>query len=72
MVLWIVLPYSFLQVVTHKHYVGNCLSIDIDDCLSSPCNNGATCLDGVHKYTFLCSPGFTGITCQKGQWLDYN
>jgi hypothetical protein len=37
-----------------------------DDCMSSLCQNGATCNDGVNSYTCTCSPGYTGTYCDTG------
>ncbi len=36
----------------------NC--VDINECLSNPCVNGATCVDNVADYTCSCNAGFTG------------
>ena len=43
------------------------LSLDIDECVGSPCKNGATCqnIPGSHKCN--CKPGFTGRDCGKGE-----
>ena len=42
-------------------------SLDIDECVGSPCKNGATCqnIPGSHKCN--CKPGFTGRDCGKGE-----
>ncbi|KAH3818161.1 hypothetical protein DPMN_119757 [Dreissena polymorpha] len=40
----------------------NC--ININECVSDPCLNGATCVNGVAKYTCQCSAGWTGNNCQ--------
>jgi len=40
----------------------NCLVLS-DDCLSAPCQNGATCIDGNRFYTCVCLPGFIGDEC---------
>ncbi|KPP74348.1 coagulation factor IX-like, partial [Scleropages formosus] len=40
---------------------------DGDQCLSSPCQNGGACKDGVKSYTCTCLPGFTGINCEIGE-----
>uniref|UniRef100_A0ABM5EV90 Fibulin-7-like n=1 Tax=Pogona vitticeps TaxID=103695 RepID=A0ABM5EV90_9SAUR len=37
---------------------------NIDDCASSPCAHGGTCVDGVHRYSCLCPSGWSGSTCQ--------
>lgn len=42
-------------------FTGNLCQIDIDECASTPCNNGAKCTDGPNKYTCECTEG-TNIT----------
>ena len=37
---------------------------DIDECESSPCQNGGQCIDEVNDYTCLCLAGFTGTNCK--------
>ena len=44
--------------------------IDIDDCASTPCKNGGTCIDGVDAYTCDCVPGFKGTNCEIGNDLN--
>uniref|UniRef100_A0A8C3NQT0 Neurocan n=1 Tax=Cyanoderma ruficeps TaxID=181631 RepID=A0A8C3NQT0_9PASS len=39
---------------------------DIDDCLSSPCQNGGTCIDEVNSFVCLCLPSYGGSRCEKG------
>ena len=41
--------------------------LDIDDCLSQPCENGATCVDDVHHVTCDCPFGFEGAFCDRGK-----
>ena len=36
---------------------------DIDECASSPCNDGV-CTDQVDGYYCTCEPGFTGTYCE--------
>ncbi|XP_015758226.1 PREDICTED: EGF-like repeat and discoidin I-like domain-containing protein 3 [Acropora digitifera] len=36
----------------------------INECLSSPCQNGATCSDEVNKYSCTCQVGYIGYNCQ--------
>jgi hypothetical protein len=38
--------------------------VNIDECESNPCHNGASCLDGIADYTCLCQAGFTGRDCK--------
>ena len=39
---------------------------DIDECASSPCQNGGTCNDGVNSYSCDCVPGHAGDNCEIG------
>ena len=41
--------------------------VDIDECASSPCENGATCTDAVDSYTCDCIAGYTGKHCETGK-----
>ncbi|XP_065053009.1 fibropellin-3-like [Rhopilema esculentum] len=38
--------------------------IDINECESNPCKNGATCLNQINRYVCQCSPGYTGTNCE--------
>ncbi|XP_065070650.1 fibropellin-1-like isoform X7 [Rhopilema esculentum] len=38
--------------------------LDIDECESSPCQNGGTCSNDINKYTCTCKAGFEGTNCQ--------
>ncbi|XP_073248453.1 coagulation factor IX-like [Porites lutea] len=40
------------------------LKIDINECLSQPCLNGATCIDQVNNYSCSCQAGYQGRNCQ--------
>ena len=43
------------------------LLLDIDECASSPCQNGGTCMDQVNSYQCQCLPGYTDLQCQTGK-----
>lgn len=49
---------------TCKCYIS--IYLDIDDCFSDPCLNGAVCLDGANRYGCICNAGYTGQDCQTG------
>lgn len=37
---------------------------EIDECESSPCQNGATCHDLIGLYACECAAGFDGLDCE--------
>ena len=41
---------------------------DINECSSSPCQNGATCLDEINGYLCSCTDGWHGVNCDVGKW----
>ena len=41
-------------------YTGTDCSVEIDECSSSPCQQGSTCVDSVGSYTCVCRRGTTG------------
>jgi len=45
---------------------------DIDDCQSSPCENGGLCSDKLNDYACSCIQGYTGKNCatsKGGIWI---
>jgi len=40
--------------------------IDIDDCIRSPCQHGASCIDAVDSFSCICPGGLTGLLCDTG------
>uniref|UniRef100_A0A8B9GL35 Cubilin n=1 Tax=Amazona collaria TaxID=241587 RepID=A0A8B9GL35_9PSIT len=44
----------------------NCTE-NIDECVSSPCQNGGTCTDEVNGYSCECTSAWTGPQCQTAQ-----
>ena len=48
----------------------NVVLVDINECSSSPCSNGATCTDAVNSYTCACVAGYTGTHCETGEKLE--
>ena len=56
------------QSMLYEHLL---LISDINECSSSPCQNGGSCVDGVNKYTCKCAAGYGGTHCQTGELFDY-
>jgi hypothetical protein len=46
-------------------------TIDIDDCLPSPCQHG-TCQDLHNGYKCTCNHGYTGTDCETGNRMQPN
>ncbi|KAK7105726.1 hypothetical protein V1264_017068 [Littorina saxatilis] len=44
---------------------------DIDECASSPCQNGGSCVDQVNAYTCNCPAGYNGSNCETGSCANY-
>ncbi|XP_066275135.1 fibropellin-1-like [Branchiostoma lanceolatum] len=40
------------------------ITCDDDQCISAPCQNGATCQDEVNSFTCQCAPGYNGTLCE--------
>ncbi|KAJ7409953.1 hypothetical protein WISP_01844 [Willisornis vidua] len=55
---YIVMPKTALSIQGH-----NC-EIEVDECLSDPCHNGATCVDHLNAFSCICQDGFEGKTCE--------
>ena len=42
---------------------------DINECVNSPCQNGATCINTQGGYQCKCKPGFRGNQCEQGNFV---
>ncbi|XP_053469828.1 protein jagged-2b isoform X1 [Ictalurus furcatus] len=44
-------------------YTGTYCHENVNDCVSSPCRNGGTCIDGVNSFQCFCPDGWEGKLC---------
>lgn len=45
-------------------YTGENCSLNIDECVSEPCQNGGQCEDRVNGYICVCADGYKGVECE--------
>lgn len=45
-------------------YEGQFCEEDVDECASTPCQNGGECLDKINEFECRCKVGFEGDTCE--------
>ncbi len=46
------------------------LSSDVDECISSPCQNGANCIQLFNRYRCDCNVGWQGTNCDLGEYIN--
>lgn len=51
-------------------YLFSISDLDIDECQSNPCRNGATCVDGINTFICLCLPSYVGALCERGKIIQ--
>lgn len=59
----------FLVITKHDYYYRFFINLNIaerDQCRSSPCQNGGSCVDDFGTYTCMCPVGYGGKTCLIG------
>lgn len=69
------IPVSFAVVrfntsQTFQHRFSHSLLSDINDCESSPCRNGGTCIDKINAYQCICADGWEGHNCESGEYIS--
>lgn len=47
------------------YFSGPRCNVDIDECASSPCNNGGTCINEVNGFRCVCPEGYHHPHCQS-------
>ena len=54
---------DFYTCTCQPGYAGFNCDVDLDECGSYPCQNGATCTDASYAYQCTCANGFSGYNC---------
>ena len=55
---------QMIQIFQTHSYL---LKLDIEECASNPCQNGATCEEYLLGYECICPPGYNGTHCEQGK-----
>ena len=59
--------YIYIYIYTYTYiYIYICVLIEINECESSPCLNGASCVDNINRYSCSCLVGYTDPECSTG------
>ena len=61
----------FLEILLLLLLCGSHPISDLDECISSPCVVGATCLDMSGHYECQCPPGYEGVNCGIGTYIQF-
>lgn len=58
----------YIDLVT-LHYVSTYVMtvVGINECVSSPCQNGGTCTDLLNGYQCSCASSYTGLNCERSE-----
>ena len=57
---------AFWPNITHQHSDFVHWFVEVNECDSSPCLNGGTCVNGNTSYSCACLVGYTDPECSSG------
>jgi hypothetical protein len=64
--IWMLLG-NVCEKTSHRSLNLTSFLLDINECQSSPCAFGATCVDEINGYQCICPPGHSGAKCHEGR-----
>ncbi|XP_028808987.1 protein jagged-2b [Denticeps clupeoides] len=56
-------PGGNFSCTCEKGFTGTYCHENVNDCVSNPCKNGGTCIDGVNSFQCFCPDGWEGSLC---------
>lgn len=74
LILVIKCPWLFTSLVYVAGFTGTHCRMNIDECIDNLCENGATCIDGIQRYTCKCPPAWQGrcpSLLSPGPWCTH-
>uniref|UniRef100_A0A8C5HKQ1 Delta-like protein n=1 Tax=Gouania willdenowi TaxID=441366 RepID=A0A8C5HKQ1_GOUWI len=61
------LPAGNFSCSCEPGFTGTYCHENINDCASTPCKNGGTCIDGINSFQCFCPGGWEGSLCDVGE-----
>ncbi|KAH3692451.1 hypothetical protein DPMN_194292 [Dreissena polymorpha] len=58
---------TLYRCLCQQGYTGQTCETDINECGSSPCQNGGSCTDRLNGYVCRCTEAYTGSNCEVQQ-----
>jgi Notch-like protein len=62
---YLIWPMHMTTFACATGYRGKNCEENIDDCPGNLCQNGATCVDDINRYSCLCPPTYVGELCEQ-------
>ena len=60
-----------MTIIDHYSCYYSIFFLDVDECESTPCTNGGTCVNEQPGYSCQCKDGYKGQRCQEGIYIHF-